>query len=424
MEFSKSTCSNVKIVALIIYIILCFCLEYLYRNPLFEKSLKIEKKLYENSSDFQISFFKIITNFGTQGLIIPLFAFVFLLFPLSKSYTFLSIIVLSSYFDNVLKIIYGSPRPYWVNPEIFRVCDGGFGNPSGHSFSSFSVYLSFWNTITDSDFFKKSPSGILLKILLLIFFIGLCVTIVISRIYLSVHSINQIVFGATLGIGVYFYFYHVIQVHKYNGNKLAEYITDFRYVVFHFVKYLIYFIALLLLYFFRENNEIDYDTSLQELCPHLRKYRKYNNDGFFIGLVLFFLIGAHYGTHILFIISKRLYINKENLINSWHQGGICQFFYKLILFIPFNAPLIIFQLMKKEENLPTLFIFGVIIPYVLNGIFLFCFYILSCIRCRIANENIYRIDVPVRTDGDISYSNPEKESSNNVEIEINIKQKE
>ena len=146
MGITKRTWKIIKCVFLVLYIILTFVIEVLYRESLFEKSLKIEKNYFDNqSTPTQIKFFKFITNFGTQGVLIPLLLLVFFLFPLNKSYTFLSVVVLASYFDNVLKIIYGSPRPFWKDKEIFRVCDGGYGNPSGHSFSSFSVYLSFWN---------------------------------------------------------------------------------------------------------------------------------------------------------------------------------------------------------------------------------------------------------------------------------------
>ena len=46
-------------------------------------------------------------------------------------------------------------------------------------------------------------------------------------------------------------------------------------------------------------------------------------------------------------------------------------------------------------------------------------FILSSIKCRITNEDLYRFDLPVTTDGDITVSEKER----NVEIEISIKHK-
>ena len=418
MGITKRTWKIIKCVFLVLYIILTFVIEVLYRESLFEKSLKIEKNYFDNqSTPTQIKFFKFITNFGTQGVLIPLLLLVFFLFPLNKSYTFLSVVVLASYFDNVLKIIYGSPRPFWKDKEIFRVCDGGYGNPSGHSFSSFSVYLSFWNIMTSYDFFTKTASGILIKLLLFVILVGLSVVIVISRICLSVHAINQIIFGGFLGFALYFYFFHVIELDRYSGRKFAEYITEIRFFIFHSAKFVIYFIVMLILYLYRSNDESTYEDVISELCPHLRSYRKYNNDAFFIGLVLFYLIGAHYGLYFLFQISKIQYPDRENQINNWYKGNFCQLLYKLLLFIPFNFCFVMFLFVRHDECLWRHFLFGVIIPYFFTGGLMFGPFILSSIKCRITNEDLYRFDLPVTTDGDITVSEKER----NVEIEISIK---
>lgn len=420
MELTQKTVSKKKIIGLIAYLGIIFIFEIVLRNPLFNLSLSFEKNYYDNiASESQINFFKCITNFGTQGAIVPLFFIVFFLFPLSKSYTFLNILILASYFDNLLKIIYGSPRPFWKIPEMFRECDGGYGNPSGHSFSSFSVYLSFWNISTDFDFFKKSIIGYTCKIVLLFLYIFLCIMIVISRLALSVHSLNQIIFGSLLGIALYFYFFHILQLDQYKGNELNHYITDKNNNKHHSIKFGVYFLFLLLAYWFRENNEKDYINVIEELCPHLRKYRLFNNDAFFIGLVLFFLIGAHCGLYFLFNICKVQYPTKEDALNDWYICTPKTFFYKLILFIPFNICMVMTVIMKNESNLFVFYVIGVILPYFFQGGLQFGGFILLCIRLKLSNESLYKEKIPIPIKGDVEHL--DNKDAHHLEISVNTK---
>ena len=358
----NSSWYKAKIIIFITYIISAIIFEQIYRKPLFEKSLEIESNLYSTTPEFFIKTFKFISKFGTQGALIPLLIIVLILFPINISYTFASVIVLASYYDNILKILYGSPRPFWINPKIKRTCDGGYGNPSGHSFSSFSIYLSLWNIIIDLPYFNKK---FIMKIILLIFTILFSFFISISRIFLSIHSLNQILYGGVLGVGMYFYFFHIICLNAYSGKKFYQYITGKLENRIHTIKFLIYFLILLSLYLFRNNNWKQYEYIIAEECSHLPLYRKFNHDGFFIGCVLFLLIGAHYGLY--FFLSRTL------------------------IFFPHAIPMILFLLIPNDTSLIILFPVKVIIPYLLTGYCFFGIYIDICIKLKLAYENIYFI---------------------------------
>ena len=79
MELTQKTVSKKKIIGLIAYLGIIFIFEIILRNPLFNLSLSFEKNYYDNiASESQINFFKCITNFGTQGAIVPLFFIVIL----------------------------------------------------------------------------------------------------------------------------------------------------------------------------------------------------------------------------------------------------------------------------------------------------------------------------------------------------------
>jgi membrane-associated phospholipid phosphatase len=400
-----------KITILIIYIILSIIFEQFYRKPLFTKSIELETKLYSSTSINQIKIFKLLSKFGTQTGLIPLLITILILFPINISYTFASVIVLSSYYDNILKLSYGSPRPFWINPSIKRSCDGGFGNPSGHSFSSFAIYLSLWDIITNLNYFNRKKY---LKIALLIFFILFSLSIAFSRIFLSVHSINQIIYGSILGIGMYFYFFHIIELHKFSGKKFNKYIIGSFENKIHTIKFCIYFIILFALYLLRKNNWEEFDEIIKKECPHLPLYRKFNNDGFFIGLVIFLLIGAHYGLYYLFIQSQIHRPFKEEQINKWSMyQNLKNLILKILIFIPHSTPMIIYLLIPKNAPLYIIFPFKVILPYILSGFCFFGVYINMCIQLKLAYQNIY-INYRIGSEADNQHS------ANDITVEVKI----
>ena len=390
MTYFSSSKFRIKSFILVIYILIVFLSEKFYRSYLFNKSIDIEKKIYENTSYITINIFKIITNFGTITILIPLVIIIHLLLPINISYTFLSVLILSCYFDNILKIIYSNPRPFWIEPSIKKECDGGFGNPSGHSFTSFSTYLSLWNIIIERPFFENKK---FLKIILFIIFFIFSFLIALSRIYLSVHSINQILFGSLLGMGLYFYFFHIIQLQKFNGKQFFKYITGSLEIKIHSIKFGIYLILLFLVYFFKKYNSNKYDNILHENCPEIPLYRKFKNDGFFVGLTIFFLIGAHYG--LLFFINKiqveKPFKNEE--INKWTKENhlkiiIIQF---LILIPHFILMILYFLIPENNISLIILFPLKVIIPFLLTGGFMFGIFTYICIKYKYAYKQIYVI---------------------------------
>jgi membrane-associated phospholipid phosphatase len=384
---SISSWFKFKLIIFIIYILLSLIFEQFYRKPLFIISLNLQKQLYPKFSESSIKIFKLLSKFGTQNALIPLLIIILILFPLNISYTFCSIIILSSYFDNILKILYGSPRPFWIYPSIKRTCDGGYGNPSGHSFSSFSVYLSLYNIIVDLSYFNMRSY---LKLFLLFLFILFSFLICLSRIFLSIHSLNQIMFGIILGIGMYFYYFHIIELHKFSGKQFFKYINGTFENIIHTIKFIIYFIILLLLYLFRENNWKEYYDIINKECSHLYEYRKFNNDGFFIGSVLFLLIGAHYGLYFLFKKSQIQRAFKEEEINKWSENNKKTNLLSIILlFFPHTIPMIIYLLIPNNSPLYILFPIKVIIPYIITGFSFFGLFIDNCIKLKLANQNIY-----------------------------------
>ena len=382
----------IKSCSLAAYIILIIGLERVYRNPLFLKSLTVEKEWQTNASHITMSFFKVITNFGTQIVFIPLLFLIFFFFPLTKSYTFLSVIIVSLYFYSMLKIIYGDPRPFWIDSTLTKGCDGGFGNPSGHSCASTSVYLSFWHLITDFRFFVEKVAGKIVRILLLFFFLALIVAIVLSRLYLGVHSIDQVIYGVTLGFAFYFLYFHVFSFQKYSGKDLFDMFTNKNYIIIYAVIYGCLFVLSLLLWgLVHHPIEQWINSLLKSDCNRLlHGYRRFNLDGLYGMLTIFGLIGAHYGIYFMVKMTKNKYPNKEEEIINWNKGGgFLNYLYRILLGLAFISPISLYFAIPSDTSMPVVFIFKLILPYIISLFNLYGLCLYCSILLKIANPSIY-----------------------------------
>ena len=419
----------IKYIIISVYFGIIIGVEFAYRQTLFDKSVNIESNWQKNSTSATINFFKVITHFGSIAVILPLTFIIFFFFSLNKSYTFISVLVMSLYFDNLLKIIYNNPRPFWLKKDLFTSCETGFGNPSGHAFSSSAVYLSFWYMVTDFDTFKKTKKGIIFRIFLLVFFLLLIFTILLSRLYLGVHSINQIIYGSLLGTGVYAFYFFVLDL--YTNDKFVEFIINKINIIFHSILFTVFFIVGLVCYLAinRENNY--YKEVLMSICPDTKLYRFFEDEGFYAMLVLFFLIGIHYGYLVLFIIMKKYYPGKEkHVINWWKNDTIPKFLLRILMLIPFLLGMILFLVVPTSnyDLIAVIFTFKFAFPYLLTGLLMGSAYFISCIKLNlivlVGNNKKFEEESNVaaqkNTSGnEIINLNKQMQSNENVIININ-----
>ena len=137
----------IKIIFITVFTIVTIGVEFAYRRPLFDHSVKIAKYV-QNKFGFSIKFFEVYTWIGVIDYYcyIPL---VFLFCPISYSYTFFITSVLGTHFCNYTKMIYGEGRPYLKTEALSSIGENeilkpepekGYGNPSGHSFQCTIIF--------------------------------------------------------------------------------------------------------------------------------------------------------------------------------------------------------------------------------------------------------------------------------------------
>lgn len=345
-----------------------------WRHSLFDANNNIIPGFQQRSSVSTIDFFKVMTVFGQEQLMIPITLLILLVFPIQNSFSLLICILYSTLWTNLLKGVYGQERPFWVNKDILNYsCEGGFGNPSGHSYSSAAFYISLCFILTQKT--KLRSLNKVLTVMLFIFFSLLIITIFISRLLLGVHSINQVLYGGLLGLLTFYLVFFCFSFHRMNSIEFSKYFTEVFIVSIFFIKYLFMFLGLLLIYLLVDFDTSEYDKVLRQVCPDdwLKPTFKYNNNNFNSGITFFALIGAHAGLSILNYVVKY----KPNWFPArYDEDDIANFnkisCYKWLLQIPIFVivvgPIFALFAISSHSNVIILFLFKGILPFTLIGL--------------------------------------------------------
>ena len=244
-------CFFAKIFIVIIYFVLIICIEQVYREDLFDESIDAQEDIRKdhNKNSAFYNFWKFISYFGVAAITFPIFAIILVFFPISSSFLTLQALIYSIYFTNLLKIIYRNGRPYWESEILDVVCNSGYGNPSGHSVTSTTYYLTLPHIVTNFDYFRKTTIGKILRIVIFILFCILGALVMISRIMLGAHSINQVIFGFTIGLGIYFILIYILSYHTYDPNVFINFITSASVIIVYMIFHFVLLILLIIIYF-------------------------------------------------------------------------------------------------------------------------------------------------------------------------------
>lgn len=393
---SKRKTLIIKIAIAIVYVSLIIGVEFAYRDVLFNKSIEIEVIIQRKISKVGNNYFKFITHFGELKVTFAFVALVFVFFSFTKSFTLVSVYIYGYYFTNLMKMMYHSPRPFWDNSNLNPTCNSGFGNPSGHSVTAFGLYFTLFSITTDFNIFKTKTWGKGLKIVIFIFYFLLILSIVISRIVLGAHGINQVIYGSLIGIAVYYIIYHIISYTSMTNIQFYEHLFNKASLISYFVIYASLLLLTLFFYLFGQVDVQNYLDLLSKLCPKKKEYQLLYHDGFIQSISITGLIGAHLGLLLLYYLAIKKYtLRKAIYINEWNQNGkISMFFIRL----PINLFSIAFLLLYfiKSDYLWILFIFKSALSF---GLGLFGVYGIGVYICLIigkCNQYIYDANYSLR----------------------------
>jgi membrane-associated phospholipid phosphatase len=139
--------------------------------------------------DGVMSFFTFLGSIEFYLIIIP-----FLYWTVDKrlGYRLLLVLVSTYFFSSVLKLLFHQPRPYWLGKVLGLGAETSYGIPSSHASGSFAI----WGYLA----YRLNKKWLWTLVAVFVFFIAL------SRLYLGVHFLHDIILGWLIGFFVLWIF--------------------------------------------------------------------------------------------------------------------------------------------------------------------------------------------------------------------------
>ena len=134
-------------------------------------------------------FWHLMSFLGSAAFYVPVVLVLFWCAASRRAARGAVILLSGAYLVAVLKLVFHDPRPYWTDPAIEgEQPDSSFGMPSGHAHNAVVA----WGFAAAQTRRRALWAGAAVIIVL----VGL------SRVYLGVHSIGQVLSGWAIGLGL------------------------------------------------------------------------------------------------------------------------------------------------------------------------------------------------------------------------------
>jgi len=174
-----------------------------------ETSLNI---YFQGLGTFLLPIMQFFSFLGTEQCFLLIIPLIYWTMDVSLGIRLALMLLLSGGINTIIKFAFHLPRPYWINPDVKALAgETSFGFPSGHS----QISLSVFGLLGISK--KNKPLISILSILII--FIG------ISRAYLGVHFLTDVLGGWLIGFGVLLLF---IKFEKYVASWFFKHSFSFQ----------------------------------------------------------------------------------------------------------------------------------------------------------------------------------------------------
>ena len=163
-------------------------------------------------------FYKVISKMG-EGQFYMLVLFMLSTFMSRERFWYYLIVMTAGHCLMIsLKLFFHDPRPIHVWSDIWSTgCEMHFGNPSGHNIDAFNVTIMlFLDLFVPSDYSKQTQPNLNTRtytnskrwfILAIFVIFTWCPLIMIDRLLLGKHTLDQVILGACIGVWCAFFFH-------------------------------------------------------------------------------------------------------------------------------------------------------------------------------------------------------------------------
>lgn len=413
---SQKKKSESQWILFLVYTVIIFATEPFYRKYLFDISIPFIEALQgeDPAKNNLLSIPKYISNLGNTVAFMAIIMIVYNFGNIYKTYVLLSTIFLSTMNIAILKMIYVSPRPYWVSDKIISLdCEAGWGNPSGHSMASTAFYLTLWHIMTDCHQLRDRKSFKAWSFILTILFI---LSIMVSRNYAGAHSLNQILFGALIGYGIYFFLFYVLCI-KVNDSKQLANLLQFRNLIYVVINFFIFLFAFFVFYFNNNEDVLKWTGNIREVlkthsCEKVPDNKTLQNEGFITFAVFLTNFGAFMGMKFeyYFTFNENLHnwrqynfeiderpddeslmtkisINKETQWN--HTNSFFSVLRIIFILILGGIVMMPYYFVDWNSNIAIVFIFKVFLPINMATFSMFFLFKIILKKLRLTNLTLY-----------------------------------
>jgi membrane-associated phospholipid phosphatase len=160
-------------------------LDYIFRDFLFDYSIPHLKMIEASRTPGISKFFAIISELSDKYAYIVYIGFSYQMMDVPNAFVVSLTIYTALGVLSILKSINNEARPFFITDIVPTKCWLEYGNPSGHSITSISLYLTMWKLICRHYSVTNRTRYTALSFTLMMAFL-----IAFSRIYNGVHTYN------------------------------------------------------------------------------------------------------------------------------------------------------------------------------------------------------------------------------------------
>jgi undecaprenyl-diphosphatase len=315
-------------------------IETFFREKFYNLGIILIKNIQKSieNKPFFICLFQFFSFFASKYFIISLLTILFIFVDIYSSFIIMIIATSGSTATGFFKIIYKNPRPFfhenWIN--VYD-CETGYGNPSGHSIVAVSIYLTLYKMLIrkNQNLTKNS------KKLFGVFVIFFILMIMISRIALGSHSLNQIFFGAFFGGLIYTLFFEVFKINFNIKKEMKIIMNPYILKLFFRITGFIFLFGFFLFYYslglkINLSDKIIWENRILKVCPNTEYSKLFDYESIFMLCTITLYFGAYLG--IFYDINYnmkgnlKLWIKENYGENKWNNSSIYDSFRRFILF--------------------------------------------------------------------------------------------